>query len=86
MGYVKLNPNEAVISSSIITAPSPIDITTSSIMKYIKSKVEPTDSLENTLTYSILQALAFVEANGEKQKYENILKKIYRKDSKGLTI
>ena len=79
VGYVKLNPNEAVISSSIITAPSPIDITTSSIMKYIKSKVEPTDSLENTLTYAILQALAFVEANGEKQKYENILKKYIEK-------
>ena len=78
-GYVKLKPNEAVITSSIITAPSPIDITASSIMKYVKSKGEPTDSLEDALTYAILQALAFVEANGEEQKYENILKKYIEK-------
>ena len=61
VGYVKLNPNEAVISSSIITAPSPIDITASSIMKYVKSaeritrkEAENILSLKKTQTVQIL--------------------------------
>ena len=79
LGYVKMNPNEAGIevgiSSSIIKAPSLTDAITSPVIKYLNSENSFSESSENILTYAILYALAFIEAQGEHCKFKNTLKK-----------
>ena len=69
-----MNPNgagiEVGISSSIIKAPSLTDAITPPVIKYPNS-----ESSENILTYAILYALAFIEAQGEYCKFKITLKK-----------
>ena len=67
LGYVKINPNEVGISSSIIKAPSLTDAIASPVIKDTNSK--------DSLTYAILYALAFIETQGEYCECKNTLKK-----------
>ena len=75
LGYVKINPNEVGISSSIIKVPSLTDAIASPVTKYTNSEDSFSESSENSLTYAILYALAFIEAQGEDCKFKNTLKK-----------